>query len=436
MQYSCSASMRSVLRRRYTLRVFTAMTILSETTIRLATAIGIGLLIGAERERRKGSGTKRAAAGVRTFTLASLAGALTSFLNSEALLITIAAGAIAFSALAYRRTSKEDPGLTSEFALVVTVLLGAMAMQTPLLAAGLGVVTTVLLASRESLHRAFRNLLSEQEVHDALVFLAAALVILPLTPNREIGPFSAFNLRKIWELVVLVMGIGAVSHIALRAAGTRLGLALAGFIGGFISASATIGSLGGRARQDTKIRDAAVSGALLATVATVVQLFVVLAVTNFATCRAAWVPLLLAGIAAVGFAVVFIVRRSKSPVSSELASGRVFDIRVAVLFAVTISATLFLCGLLNRFYGDRGVLLGAALSGFADTHATSISIASLVSAGKIKAEAAVLPIVIGFTTNTLAKAIVAFTVGGRQFAWRVLPGLVAVVTAAFLGMFL
>src|SRR5665811_2445459 len=78
------------------------------------------------------------------------------------------------------------------------------------------------------------NLLSEQEAHDALVFLAATLVILPLAPNRELGPFGAFNPRKIWELVVLVMAVGGVSYIALRALGSRLGLELAGFVGGFI----------------------------------------------------------------------------------------------------------------------------------------------------------------------------------------------------------
>lgn len=415
---------------RYTL----AVTIPNETIVRLAAAIGIGMLIGAERERRKGTGRGRGAAGVRTFTLAALAGALTNFLNSEALLVVIAAGAIAFSALAYHRSSKEDPGLTSEFALVVAVLLGAMAMQAPLPAAGLGVVTTVLLASRGALHRAFRNLLSEQEAHDALVFLATALVVLPLAPNKEMGPFGAFNPRRISELVVLVMGISSVSHIALRAAGARLGLALAGFLGGFVSASATIGSMGGRAKQDAAMRNPAVSGAVLATVATVIQMFAVLALSNLETCRAVVVPLLFAGIAAVGYSVVFIVRSSKSSASPEPNLGRVFDVRLAVVFAITISAALFLCGLLDRFYGDRGLLLGAALSGFADTHATAISIASLVTAGKIKADAAVIPILVGFTTNTATKAIVAISLGGRQFALRILPGLLLVVTAAFFGL--
>src|SRR5271166_2012906 len=147
------------------------MPILELSAIRLATAIGIGLLIGAERERRKGSGSQRGAAGVRTFTLAAFAGALSSCLHSEALLVVVAAGSVLFSALAYRRTARKDPGLTTEFALLVTVLLGALTMQNPPLAAGLSVVTTILLAARDRMHRALKNLLSEQEAHDALVFL-------------------------------------------------------------------------------------------------------------------------------------------------------------------------------------------------------------------------------------------------------------------------
>src|SRR5262249_21380237 len=151
------------------------------------------------------------------------------------------------------------------------------------------------------------------------------------------------------------------------------------------------------------------------------------AVTSLETCRATSIPLLFAGVAAVGYAVIFVARSSKSSTAIEPGLGRVFDLRLAIVFAITISATLFLCGLLNRSYGNAGLLLGAALSGFADTHATAISIASLVAAGKMKASAAVVPILAGFTTNTMTKALVAFVVGGRQFAWRVLPGLVAVI---------
>jgi uncharacterized membrane protein (DUF4010 family) len=101
---------------------------------------------------------------------------------------------------------------------------------------------------------------------------------------------------------------------------------------------------------------------------------------------------------------------------------------------MTITVILFLCTFLNHRYGNRGLYLGAALSGFADTHATAISIASLVSAGKIAPVSAVFPILLGFTTNTLTKVVVAFAVGGYRFALRILPGLIAVVMGAFLGM--
>ena len=413
------------------------MSIPTHSAISLAIAIGIGLLIGAERERRKGSGPRRGPAGVRTFTLAAFAGALSNYLfKSETLLVVVAAGAVLLSAVAYRRTARKDPGLTTEFALLVTVLLGALTMQNPLLAAGLAVVTTILLAARERLHRALKNLLSEQEAHDALVFLAATLVILPLAPNRQLGPFGAFNPRKIWELVVLVMAVGAASHVALRAFGSRLGLALAGFVGGFISASATIGSMGNRAKRSPELGSAAASGAILATVATVIQMFLVLLVTNVATCRAVAVPLLFAGVAAIGYALIFVALSSKTPTPNEPTAGRAFDLRLALLFAVTITLTLFLCAFLNQGYGNRGFLLAASLSGFADTHATAISIASLVSAGSFAPNSAVFPILLGFTTNTLTKVAVAFAVGGYRFALRILPGLIAVIAAAFVGMWL
>jgi uncharacterized membrane protein (DUF4010 family) len=410
------------------------MVIPTNFAISLAIAIGIGLLIGAERERRKGTGSQRGAAGVRTFALAALAGALSGYFKSEALLVAVAGAAVLFSALAYPRTARADPGLTTEFALLVTVLLGALAMQNPVLAAGLSVITTILLAARERLHRLFKNLLSEQEVRDALIFLAATLVILPLVPNKELGPFETFNPRKIWELVVLVMGIGAASYMALRALGSRLGLALGGFVGGFISASATIGSMGDRARRSPNLAKAAASGAVLATVATVIQMFLVLFVVNAAACRAMAMPLLFAGAAALSYALLTVALSSRTPSTNEPVAGRAFDLRLSLFFAVTISAILFLCAFLSQRYGSRGLLLGAALSGFADTHATAISIASLVASGKLAPESAVFPILVGFTTNTLTKVVVAFAVGGYRFGLTILAGLIVVVFAAFLGM--
>lgn len=163
---------------------------------------------------------------------------------------------------------------------------------------------------------------------------------------------------KIWELVVLVMAVGGASYIALRALGSRLGLALAGFVGGFISASATIGSMGNRAKRSPELGSAAASGAILATVGTVIQMFLVLLVTNVATCRGVAMPLLFAGVAAIGYALIFIALSSKTPTTNEPTAGRAFDLRLAFLFAMTITVILFLCAFLKQRYGNRGLFLG------------------------------------------------------------------------------
>src|SRR5262249_45743639 len=126
------------------------------------------------------------------------------------------------------RASQKDPGLTSEMALFTTFCLGALCMTQPALAAGLAVTISILLASRTGLHRFVRHVLTAQEAQDALLFGAAALVILPLAPNRAVDPFGVLNPRTLWRLVVVVMAISAAGYISLRVLGPRYGLPISG----------------------------------------------------------------------------------------------------------------------------------------------------------------------------------------------------------------
>lgn len=148
-----------------------SMSLEQHPSLGLAIALGIGLLIGAERERRKGTGRTRSAAGVRTFALTALAGGMSFWVGGELLVAVAAATVGIFGAVSYRRTAPADPGLTSETALFATLLSGALAIEQPALAAGPGVAITVLLAARTPLHRFLRHLLTEQEAHDALLRL-------------------------------------------------------------------------------------------------------------------------------------------------------------------------------------------------------------------------------------------------------------------------
>ncbi len=398
----------------------------------LAAALGIGLLIGIERERRKGEGPARAAAGLRTFTLASLLGALAMLLGGGATLAVLAAVVGALAIVSYRRSRDDDPGLTTEIALVLTFMLGALAMHDARLATGIGVLVAIALAARSQLHRFVVRVLSEQEVHDGLLLAAAALVILPLVPDRAVDPLGAINPRTLWKLAVLMMAINACGHIALRAAGPALGLSFAGFASGFVSSTATIAAMGAEARRNPALRAGAVSGAVLSSLATVVYLALLLAATSPAVLRAMAAPLLAAGVAAAAYGLLIALRSVRTHDGDTPPPGRPFNPRLALLFAATMGALLLLTAFLTDRYGTGGAGIAAALAGFADAHSASAAVAALQASGRIAAEQAVLPILAAFTTNACSKLIVAGTTGDRSFALQVVPGVLLSVGAAWL----
>jgi uncharacterized membrane protein (DUF4010 family) len=401
--------------------------------LNLVVALGIGLLIGAERERRKGEGPARSPAGIRTFAVASLAGAVSFMVGSGISLAVVASGVIALVAIAYWRGHNDDPGLTTEIALVLTVLLGGLSAQQPALAGAIAVIVAALLAWRTRLHRFVRSVLTERELNDILIFAGATFVVLPLVPNRPMGPYGALNPHSIWILVVLVMAISGAGYVAVRLLGTRFGLPIAGLASGFVSSTATIAAMGARARTSPEITAAAVAGAVLSTVATIAQLAVVLGATSWPTLRMLSISLAGAGAAAVIYGAVFTVIALRRTADDEAARGRAFNLGTALLFGLTLSCIVIASAMLQDWFGENGIILAAALAGFADTHSAAIAVASLVATGKLSAADAALPILAGLSTNTISKLVLAGTSGGSAFAVRVIPGLILVVLAAWTG---
>ena len=407
-----------------------------QLVLRLVSALAIGFLIGAERERHKGEGPQRSPAGVRTFALASLVGGVSVLLGGNILLALSTGIFAAFSAVAYLRTREQDPGLTSETALVLTVLLGGLAQTQTATASAIAVVVTIVLAARIRLHHFVADVITESELTDALIFAAATLVLLPLMPDRYVGPFGAINPRVIWKIVILMMSISAGGYLSVRLFGPRLGLPIAGLASGFVSSTATIGAMGARAIREPSLAKSAVAGAVLSTVATVLQMAAVLAATNEATLYQMRLPLIAAGLTASVYGAVFMLfsLRQKSTPSPQ--RGRAFSLKTALFFAGLITTVLLLSAALNAWLGKAGVLTAAAVAGLADTHAAAVSVASLVSAGKFTALESVLPILAALTTNTFSKVAVAISSGGRSYALRIVPGLLAVIGAAWIAAFL
>jgi uncharacterized membrane protein (DUF4010 family) len=208
-------------------------------------------------------------------------------------------------------------------------------------------------------------------------------------PDEQLGPFDALDPRAIWFIVILVIGISGFGHIAIRALGPRFGLPIAGLASGFVSSSATIAAMGERAKSADKLWPA-VAGAVLSTVATIVQMAMLLAATNLATLWMMVPSLLAAGTAAVGYGAIFALLALRSAPSEAPERGRAFSLWTALAFATLLAAALLAARALAHWFGREGIAVAAGAAGLADTHAAAISVASLVGTGKLDAADAVV----------------------------------------------
>jgi len=395
-------------------------------------ALGSGLLIGIERERRKGTGAHRALAGVRTFTLVAVAGALAQALRQPGLVAAGAALVLALVAIGYWRERSRDPGVTTEVALFVTYLLGITAITQPAAAAAGAVIVAALLAARSRLHRFATEVLTERETRDALILAGAALVLLPLLPDRPLAWLGGLDPQRVWGLAVLIMGLQGAGYVAQRWLGAHRGLALAGLASGFASSTAVIGALGLKQRGGHGNLDASVAAALLSTMATFIQSAILAAAVHWPA-LALLGPSLAAGLAATALAAGWFFLRARGGGRVATRDGRAFSPWQATGFALALAVLGALAGFANEHYGSGAVQAGAALAGFGDAHAAGASALALVADGRLDTAAAVMACLLAISTNTASKFVVAFATGGADYGRRVGAGLLLALTAMWAG---
>ena len=202
-------------------------------------------------------------------------------------------------------------------------------------------------------------------VPHSIAHAASALVVLPLVPDRYGGPFRAINPRTIWKVVILIISISVGGHIAVRLLGPRFGLPLAGLASGFVSSVATIASMGARTRKDPLVSRPAVAGAVLSTVATIIQLAVVVAATSWPAFSVLKTSLVGAGLAAIIYGVFFTFRNMREGIPDAMQAGRVFSLKTTMIFAATIALVQLASAALDARFGRFGVMAAAAAAGFA-----------------------------------------------------------------------
>ncbi|MDN6886567.1 DUF4010 domain-containing protein [Variovorax sp. CAN2819] len=398
----------------------------SATIVGLAVAVGIGLVIGIERERRKGDGERRAAAGLRTFAIVALTGAIAQALSFAALVPIGGALVAALAAVSHWKSRSPDPGMTTEIALFATYLIGVLCVVEPGLGAACGMGLALLLAARRRLHRFATQLLSEQELHDGVLLAALALIALPLIPSRPIEMLGGINPRPLASMVLLIMAMQAAGQAAVRWLGVRGGLLGAGFASGFVSSTATVASFGNRARAQPLHTGLLAGAAALSAVATWV---LAIAMTSALSPQAgaALLPVALAGAAGAVAAglLPLLTSRDAAAVEPPATQRSALRPREALAVALALALVALLVGSAQRHFGDAGLQAGIALAALVDAHAPVASLASLHAAGTLTTDLFIQGVLVAVGTNTLTRCAVAFGAGGRAYALRVGVALLA-----------
>jgi uncharacterized membrane protein (DUF4010 family) len=262
---------------------------------------------------------------------------------------------------------------------------------------------------------------------------AATLIILPIVPNEYVGPFKAINPRNLWLIVIFIMLINALSHLALRLLGQRIGLPIAGFLSGFISSIATVASMGERAKNNSSLCKAAVCGATFSSLATIIQLALLLAIVHTQTLYTLKWPLIFAAVSISAYAAIYAFRIMHQDLDQEPRKDAPFSIKTAIWFATMIAVVLVVAAALKVWLGQKGLIIASGIAGIADSHSPSISVATLAAAGSISSQDAVIPILTALSVNSISKAISAFANGSKQYTIYVILGLILQICGLWAG---
>ncbi|HQU79552.1 MAG TPA: MgtC/SapB family protein [Azonexus sp.] len=402
-----------------------------------ATALSIGLLVGMERERRPDS-----AAGLRTFALVSMLGCLCAMLGEKTggpwmlvaglLVISVAMVASNFSS----RQEEQYRGFTSEAAIIVTYGLGAAVwFGYATLAVMLAITTTILLYFKAEL-RNISERMTARDINSILQFAVLSLVILPILPNQNFGPYNAINPRQVWWMVVLISGLALAGYMALRIIGARHGAAVLGIFGGLASSTATTMMFSRHAAAHGNLVRMSAIVILIANVMVMIRLGLVAGVVAphlvtpiaivFACGIVPGVAMSLYGWKSLGSAGDLPMPEVKNPT----------ELKIAISFGLLYALVLLASAWLQDVAGNKGLYIVALASGLTDADASVLSTLRLFNLETIPGSEAVIAVTLALMANLVFKIGLVISIGGGKLARHALPGLLAIGGGMALGLLL
>lgn len=389
----------------------------------------LGLLLGLERQRSKHG---EAYAGIRTFPLFALCGFFGGLAAQKGAPLALPAVLLAvagFGIVAYFRAEESDAGVTTEMSGLLAAVLGAVVAWGEIAAAAsTAVVVTLLLTLKAPLHR-IAGTVSEDEILAILKFGVVAVVVLPLLPDRPMGPYGALVPRTVGMMVVVLSGVSLVGYLLVKVLGSRAGWALAGGLGGLVSSTATTLSFSARARDGGGQVPALAVGVILASTVLYVRGAVVVALLDRSL--AAYLAPRLAVLFGVGllFAALQYRRRRPEPDGGEMSLGNPVELGRAVTMALVFAAVIVVARAAQERLGTAGLWAVGAVGGLVDVDSLAVAAARVRQYAQTPLEAAAGAYLVATVSNLVFKGVAVMVTAGGEMARRVLPAFAALAVA-------
>ena len=409
----------------------------NQTVLQLLAALLLGMLVGIERgweAREKQSGER--IAGIRTHALIGLLGGLAVLLSNSVsewilptLLLIIAA--VATTGYVVRAQRVDDVSVTNIISMLLTFCFGALAMAGEVILAATATVITVLLLDNKREIHGLLNRLQENELDAGLKLLVISVVILPLLPNRGLGPYNAINPFELWWMVVLIAAISFVGYFAMRVWGAQRGILFTSLFAGLSSSTALTLQFARQSQELPRLSPLLASGILIACGTMFPRILVYCALLAPALLKPLMVPVIAMTLALYLPALLIWRRHQSLPVSGPELTHNPLELKTAVKFGALLALILFAGAALEDIFGNQGLYLLATFAGITDVDAITLSITRMTQGG-LDGQVAATAIVIAAAVNSVVKSGMAVFIGTRQLALLVGGAMLLSLTSGLL----
>ncbi|SHJ21665.1 Uncharacterized membrane protein, DUF4010 family [Arenibacter nanhaiticus] len=398
----------------------------------LGIAFGIGLLVGMQRQKSNSE-----MAGVRTFTLIAILGVLGGFLSRDydnpfilpVLGLGITALLVVANIIKVKAISRADVGQTTEVAALLMFAIGAyLVMGDRILGTIIGGAMAVLLYVKERLHALIDNL-KEKDLEAIMTFAGISLVILPLLPNRNFGPYEVLNPRNIWLMVTLIVGLSVLGYFIYKIVGKKLGVISNGILGGLISSTATTVSYAQRTSNAVAISK--LSAFVITTASTIALARVMVEVGVVIPERLAEVllPLLVQFFVMAFICVGLFYRIQKDESDDEMPEpDNPAQLKSALIFGLLYGVILLAVAFTKAEFGNDALYLVAILSGLTDVDAITLSLSQIIKNNTLNPTTGWKLILLASLSNLVFKGVLVAVLGPKELTkWVALSFGIAVI---------